>query len=101
MTAFDIALSIALAVAAILVAGPLSLDHGLTPRRRSWLAQLTFAVPGVVLGIGIVINPQAELSEPLLLMTGALVGTIIGSLYASVKARRHRVANDAESPSPP
>lgn len=98
MTAFDIALSIALAVATILVAGPLSLDHGLTPRRRSLLAQIALAVPGVVLGVGILINPQAKLSEPLLLMTGALVGTIIGSTYASVKARRQRVANDAESP---
>ena|SRR5690554_885499 len=101
MTAFDIALSIALAVAAILIAGPLSLNHGLTPRRRSLLAQTTFAVPGVVLGIGILINPQAGLSEPLLLMTGALVGTITGSTYASVKTRRQRVANDAESPGLP
>lgn len=101
MTALDIALSIALAVAAILVAGPLALDYGLTTRRRSLLASVTVAVPGVVLGIGIVINPDAVLAEPLLLLFGAFGGTIIGSIYASVKTRRHRVANDAESPGRP
>ena len=101
MTAFDIAFSIALALAAILVAGPLSLDHGLTRRRRSLLVHTSFAVPGIVLAGGILLNPQAELSEPLLLLLGLLGGKIVGSTYAGVKARRHRVANGAESPALP
>src|SRR5690554_7218933 len=101
MTALDIALSIALAVASIVVAGPLSLDHGLTARRRSLLASVAVVVPGAVLGVGIVINPDAVLADPLFLLLGALGGTIIGSIYASVKTRRHRAVTESAAPGRP